>query len=200
MNFIIRFNILLFMFTFSFLVKAQKRQDPFARTARLPDVSIGIGFNQNTLVKYKVPGGSLVFNAMYFDFDRRFLVGLDFTKNINNRSATLFTSTRDQQIEEIGNFRKLIYNSTIFSIRGGWMLNEKLFIVVGTGMENLDQFKEYSARDSESHLPVFHEKTEENSLLFYSKLGMMFRFDKFITECFYSKRGIGVGINYFFGY
>lgn len=199
LNLFKQFHFSFFLFLFFFSVNAQKNKDPFARSARLPDISIGVGFNQNTTEKYKVPGGSLVFNAMYFDFNRRFLVGLDFTKNINNRSSTIFIPTRNQEIGDVGNFKRLIYNSTIFSVRGGFIFNEKLFVVVGAGLEKLNEFKEYNARDSDSDLPVFHEETKDSSSLFYSKFGVMYRFDKFISELFYSKRGIGIGVNYFFG-
>ena len=194
MNLFVRLYIFLFLFSLS--LKAQKNKDPFARSARLPDVSIGIGFNQNNLEKYRVTGGSLVFNAMYFDFNRRFMVGLDFTKNINNRSSTIFNPTRNQKIGDVGNFRRLIYNSTIYSVRGGFILNEKLYAVVATGVESLNEFKEYHAQDSNA---VFHEETGETNLLFYTKYGVMYRFDKFISEFFYSKRGIGIGVNYFCG-
>ena len=51
---------------------SQKNRDPFARSARLPDMSFGIGYNFNSQVKYKVPGGSLNANIGYYNFDRRF--------------------------------------------------------------------------------------------------------------------------------
>lgn len=199
MNLIVRFHIFLLLLLFSFPVKAQINKDPFARSARLPDISVGVGFNQNTLEKYRVPGGSLVFNAMYFDFNRRFLVGLDFTKNINNRSSTIFIPSQNQEIGDVGNFRRLIYNSTIYSVRGGFIFNEKLYVVVGTGVESLNEFKEYHAKDSNAYLTVFHQETNETNLLFYTKYGVMYRINKFISEFFYSKRGIGFGVNYFFG-
>ena len=62
----------------------KKNDDPFARSGRLPDFSVGLLFNANTMVKYKVPGGSLAFNSTYYDFDRRFLVGVEVAKNICN--------------------------------------------------------------------------------------------------------------------
>mgnify|MGYP001424911591 CR=1 FL=1 len=199
MNLFDRTSISLFLALFFFSVNAQKNKDPFARSARLPDISIGVGFNQNTLEKYRVPGGSLVFNTMYFDFNRRFLVGIDFTQNINNHSSTVFIPTQNQEIRDVGNFKRLIYNSTIFSVRGGFIFNEKLFVVIATGIEKLDEFKEYNASDSVSDLSVFHEETGDRFSLFYSKFGLMYRFDKFISEFFYSKRGLGIGVNYFFG-
>tara|TARA_B100000767_G_scaffold266750_1_gene284567 strand:- start:2024 stop:2626 length:603 start_codon:yes stop_codon:yes gene_type:complete len=199
LNLFDRTSISLFLALFFFSVNAQKNKDPFARSARLPDISIGVGFNQNTLEKYRVPGGSLVFNTMYFDFNRRFLVGIDFTQNINNHSSTVFIPTQNQEIRDVGNFKRLIYNSTIFSVRGGFIFNEKLFVVIATGIEKLDEFKEYNASDSVSDLSVFHEETGDRFSLFYSKFGLMYRFDKFISEFFYSKRGLGIGVNYFFG-
>ena len=49
---------------------------------------VGMLFNANTMVKYKVPGGSLAFNSTYYDFDRRFLVGVEVAKNIMQHKAS----------------------------------------------------------------------------------------------------------------
>ena len=178
-------------------MKAQKHKDPFVRSRRLPDLSVGIGFNHNTTVKFKVPGGSLVTNVMYFDFDRRFLLGIDFTKNIDNRSSKIYIPSVGQQINEIGSFKRHIYNQTIFSLRGGWMLNDKFFFVVGSGLEVLNQFKEYSSRNDQVDFEVFYVATNTKPSLFYAKYGVMYKHNQLIFELFYSRRGIGAGINYF---
>ena len=68
---------------------AQKNRDPFARSTRLPDMSFGIGYNHNSQVKYKVPGGSFNANMSYYNFDRRFLVVVEYTTNAKPNETTL---------------------------------------------------------------------------------------------------------------
>ena len=177
---------------------AQKNRDPFARSVRLPDISFGVGYNHNSQVKFKVPGGSLNANISYYNFDHRFLVGIEYTTNTKRNETTLIEESDPTVIAAESIFSKLIYNHSIYSFRAGWMLNEQLFFVGGVGLEMLDQFNELKA-GIRSELPdVFLQSTGKKSKLFYLKYGIQYKHRYLIYDFLYSRRGIGVGINYFF--
>ena len=177
---------------------AQKNRDPFARSARLPDMSFGVGYNHNSQVKYKVPGGSLNANITYYNFDRRFLVGVEYTINAKRNKTTLLEESNPAVIAAESIFSKLVYNHDVYSFRAGWMFNEQLFLVAGAGLEMLEQFNELKA-GGRSDLPdVFLQSTGKKLKLFYLKYGIQYKRRYFIYDLFYSKRGIGVGVNYFF--
>lgn len=177
---------------------SQKNRDPFARSARLPDMSFGIGYNFNSQVKYKVPGGSLNANIGYYNFDRRFLVGVEYTTNIQWNETTLLEQSDTNVIAAQSIFSQLVYNHAIFSFRAGWMVNEQLFLVTGFGLEMLDQFSELKAGQNSDLPDVFLQATGKKTNLFYLKYGIQYKRRYFIYDLFYSKRGLGVGINYFF--
>ena len=177
---------------------AQKNRDPFARSARLPDMSLGIGYNFNSQVKYKVPGGSLNANISYYNFDRRFLVGVEYTTNAKPNQMTLLEESDPTVIAAESIFSQLVYNHTIYSLRAGWMVNEQLFLVAGFGLEMLDQFSELKAGLNSDLPDVFFQATAKKTNLFYLKYGIQYKRRYFIYDLFYSKRGVGVGINYFF--
>ena len=72
-----------------------------------------------------------------------------------------------------------------------------IFITVGTGVELLDQFRE--SRGKSSNLPdIFLQKSNNKITLFYTKYGIQYKHKYWIYDFFYSSRGLGVGINYFF--
>ena len=176
----------------------RKNKDPFARSARLPDMSIGVLFNANTKVKYKVPGGSMAFNTTYYHYDRRFLVGLEFIKNIQQHTPTVLTESNPAVIEDQSLFKRLIYNQMGFGLRGGWIVNENVYITIGSGIELLEQMREMRGK-KDSDLPeTFLLDGNKNVTLFYTKYGLQYKHRHWIYDLFYSSRGIGVGINYFF--
>ena len=177
---------------------AQKNRDPFARSARLPDMSFGIGYNYNSQVKYKVPGGSLNANIIYYNFDRRFLVGAEYTTNLRQTRVTPLEETNPAVISLESFFSRLVYNHAIYSLRAGWMLNEQLFLVTGFGLEMLEQFSELKAVQTSNLPDTFFQSNNKKSNLFYLKYGIQYKRRYFIYDLFYSKRGIGLGINYFF--
>ena len=154
------------------LYSQKKNNDPFARSARLPDFSVGMLFNANTMVKYKVPGGSLAFNSTYYDFDRRFLVGVEVAKNIMQHKASLLTENDLIVIADQSLFRRLIYNQTIYGLRGGWMFRNTIFITVGTGVELLDQFRESRGKEGSNLPDIFLQKSNNKITLFYTKYGI----------------------------
>ena len=46
-------------------LNGQKNHDPFARSARLPDLIFGFGYQYNTLTKNEVINASILFSADY---------------------------------------------------------------------------------------------------------------------------------------
>ena len=176
----------------------RKNKDPFARSARLPDMSVGVLFNANTKVKYKVPGGSMAFNATYYHYDRRFLVGLEFIKNIQQHTPTVLTESNPVVIEDQSLFKRLIYNQMGFGLRGGWIVNENIYITIGSGIELLEQIREMRGKEDSDLPETFLLDGNKNVTLFYTKYGLQYKHRYWIYDLFYSSRGIGVGINYFF--
>ena len=114
--------------SFTSLHAQRKNKDPFARSARLPDMSVGLLFNANTQVKYKIPGGSLALNTTYYHYDWRFLVGLEFITNIKQHTPTVLSERDPEVIEDQSNFKRLIYNQMGFGLRGGYIVNENFYL------------------------------------------------------------------------
>ena len=193
-----KLKYLSFFLLVSTVLFAQKNQDPFARSARLPDMSFGVGYNHNSQVKFKVPGGSLNANITYYNFDRRFLVGVEYTMNLRQNKTTPIEETNPTVIPLESFFSRLVYNHAIYSLRAGWMLNEQLFLVTGFGLETLDQFSELNALQTSNLPDTFYLSNNKKSNLFYLKYGIQYKQRYFIYDFFYSKRGIGLGVNYFF--
>ena len=48
-----------------FNLNGQKNHDPFARSARLPDLIFGFGYQYNTLTKNEVKSGSIVLHGTH---------------------------------------------------------------------------------------------------------------------------------------
>ncbi|MDG1091470.1 MAG: hypothetical protein P8O90_06140 [Flavobacteriaceae bacterium] len=176
---------------------AQQNRDPFARSARPPDIGLGLAYNHNTLVKYKVPGGSISTNVTYYNFDKHFLLGLDYTTNIDKRNETIYVPRIGEPNARRGIFSKIIYNQNIYAFRGGWIFRNNFILVMGMGLESLKQFHQYRNRPNQIEEPVRHIVTGKVINIFYHKIGVMFKVKKIIFEAFYSQRGLGFGVNYF---
>ena len=190
----------LIIVTLSFTsVHAQrKNKDPFARSARLPDMSVGLLFNANTQVKYKIPGGSLALNTTYYHYDWRFLVGLEFITNIKQHTPTVLSERDPEVIEDQSNFKRLIYNQMGFGLRGGYIVNENFYVTLGGGVELLEQMREMRAKDGSELPETFLRNANKNVALFYLKYGLQYKYRYWIYDLFFSSRGVGVGVNYFF--
>lgn len=176
----------------------RKNKDPFARSARLPDMSIGILFNANTPDKFKVPGGSVAFNTTYYNYNWNFLVGFEFITNMKQHGATDLSEFTSEVIEDQSNFKRLIYNQMGFGLRGGYIVNENIYLTLGGGVEFLEQMRDMRAKD-DSELPeTFLRDANKNVLLPYLKYGFQYKHRYWIYDLFFSSRGVGVGVNYFF--
>lgn len=189
----------LFLFIFlSGVAIAQKNKDPFARSARLPDMSVGLGLRYNTKVKYKVPGVSLNFNTTYYNFDFRFLIGLDFMTNLKRTKTTILEERDPATIRAESSFTKLIYNHSAIGLTGGWMLTERFYLVGGLNLELLEQFDQLASNSGNDLPAVFYRATGKKPVLFSLKYGVQYMYKSFVYDLFYSKRGISVGVNFFF--
>ena len=190
--------LIIVVLSFTSIHAQRKNKDPFARSARLPDMSVGLLFNANTQVKYKVPGGSLALNTTYYHYDLRFLVGLEFIKNIKQHTPTVLRENDPEVVEDQSAFKRLIYNQMGFGLRAGFILNENLYLSLGSGIELLEQMREMRAKE-ESNLPItFLRNGNKNVYLFYLKYGLQYKHRYWIYDLFFSSRGVGVGVNYFF--
>ena len=176
----------------------RKNRDPFARSARLPDMSVGLLFNANTPVKYKVPGGSLALNTTYYHYDWRFLVGLEFITNIKQHTPTVLSQRDPEVIKNQSNFKRLIYNQMGFGLRGGFIVNENFYLTVGSGVELLEQMREMRGKEGSELPEIFLRDANKNVILVYFKYGLQYKRRYWIYDLFYSSRGVGVGINFFF--
>ena len=184
--------------SFTSLHAQRKNKDPFARSARLPDMSVGLLFNANTQVKYKIPGGSLALNTTFYHYDWRFLVGLEFITNIKQHTPTVLIERDPEVIEDQSNFKRLIYNQMGFGLRGGYIVNENFYFTLGGGVELLEQMREMRAIESSELPETFLQNANKNVALFYLKYGLQYKYRYWIYDLFFSSRGVGVGVNYFF--
>ena len=180
------------------LCAQRKNKDPFARSARLPDMSVGVLFNINSQVKYKVPGGSISLNTTYYHYDWHFLLGLEFITNIKQHSQTVLNELDPEVIEDQSNFKRLIYNQMGFGLRGGYIVNENFYFTLGGGVELLEQMREMRAIKGSDLPEKFIRNGDKNVLLPYLKYGLQYKHRYWIYDLFFSSRGVGVGVNYFF--
>ena len=192
------FRLFIVLLCFTKVHAQQKNKDPFARSARFPDISLGVLFNANTKVKYKIPGGSLAFNTTYYHYDWRFLVGLEFITNIKQHTPTVLSERDPEVIDNQSNFKRLIYNQMGFGLRGGYIVNENFYFTLGGGVELLEQIREMRAREGSDLPKTFLRNTNKDVSLFYLKYGLQYKYRYWIYDLFFSSRGVGVGINYFF--
>ena len=63
-------------------LNGQKNHDPFARSARLPDLIFGFGYQYNTLTKNEVKNGSILLSADYLLTDKDLLIGIEYVTNL----------------------------------------------------------------------------------------------------------------------
>ena len=95
-------------------LNAQKNHDPFARSARLPDLIFGFGYQYNTLTKNEVKSGSIVLSADYLLTDKDLLIGIEYITNL--------PKLREEPSATVSQFSVLqgyIYNHNIISLRLG---------------------------------------------------------------------------------
>ena len=190
--------LIIVILSFASVQAQRKNKDPFARSARLPDMSVGLLFNANTQVKYKVPGGSLAFNTTYYHYDWHFLVGLEFITNIKQHTPTILSENNPELVEDQSAFKRLIYNQVGFGLRTGFILNENVFLTLGGGVELLEQMREMRALEGSVLPETFLRDANKDVALPYLKYGVQYKYRYWIYDLFFSSRGVGMGVNYFF--
>lgn len=183
-------QLCLFFVIFPLFLFGQKSNDPFARSRRLPDLSIGAGIMYNTLQTFRVNGLSAQVNIDWLNFDKNFLLGAEVLSNIKK-----IEQATQQQIAQRGILHGLEYNQTIAALRAGYLSDNNWMLVGGLGIEFLDQFRHYKFQGES-----YYNGTGTRSNLFYYKFSALYQHNYLVYEAFYSRRGIGLGVSYFLAY
>ena len=181
---------LVLLFLFPVIIFAQKNHDPFARSRRLPDFSLGTGVMLNTEKKFRVEGLSASLQTDFYNFDKRFLIGAEASTNLSRISKS-----SEEELSDLGILHGLVYNQLILALRGGFIFRDDLIFTLGFGVESLEQFRHYKSNGESRFDP-----TGKTSRLFYYKAAVLYRYKALVYEAFYSRRGIGIGCSYYFGY
>lgn len=179
--------ILLF---FPVLIFAQKNADPFARSRRLPDLSLGAGIMLNMEPKFRVEGLSVLLQTDFYNFDKRFLIGAEAATNL-----TRISQSSSEELSKKSILNGLVYNHLILGLRGGYLLRDNFVFTLVLGIETLEQFRHYKRNDQS-----YYNATGKTSRLFYYKSSILYRYKAFVYEAFYSRRGIGLAFSYYLGY
>ena len=170
-------------------LNGQKNHDPFARSARLPDLIFGFGYQYNTLTKNEVKNSSILLSADYLLTDKDLLIGIEYIANIPKLNEEP-TAT----INQFTVFKGYIYNHNIISLRLGRSFGQKFHLIGSVGVESLSRFASYSG-------PVeFFIDRNKKSTLFNYKIASFYRFGRFGYEAGLSRRGIGVKIMWYINY
>lgn len=172
------------------IVYAQKNKDPFARSRRLPDFSLGTGVMYNLEPKFRVRGMSAILQTDFYFFDKRFSIGAEATTNL-----TRIQQSTSAALTNRGILNGLVYNHLILGLRGGYIFRDNLIFTIGLGIESLEQFRHYK-RNGQTQF----DATGKMSRLFYYKTAILYRYKTLVYEAFYSRRGFGLGCSYYFGY
>ena len=118
--------------------------------------------------------------------------------NLKRNKTTILEERNPAILRAESRFAQLVYNHSAIGLTGGWMLTERFYLVGGLNLELLEQFDQL-ASNSGSDLPaVFYRATGEKPMLFALKYGVQYKYKYFVYDLFYSKRGVSVGVNYFF--
>ena len=170
-------------------LNGQKNHDPFARSARLPDLIFGFGYQYNTLTKNEVKNSSILLSADYLLTDKDLLIGIEYIANIPKLNEEP-TAT----INQFTVFKGYIYNHNIISLRLGRSFGQKFHLIGSVGVESLSRFASYAG-------PVeFFIDRNKKSTLFNYKIASFYRFGRFGYEAGLSRRGIGVKIMWYINY
>ena len=170
-------------------LNGQKNHDPFARSARLPDLIFGFGYQYNTLTKNEVKNGSILLSADYLLIDKELLIGIEYITNL--------PSLKEEPIAAISQFSVLqgyVYNHNIISLRLGRSFGKKFNLIGSAGIESLSRFASYL--DS---VEFFIDRNKKSTLLNY-KIAGFYRFGRLGYEVGLSRRGIGAKIMWYINY
>ncbi len=170
-------------------LNGQKNHDPFARSARLPDLIFGFGYQYNTLTKNEVKNGSILLSADYLLADKDLLIGLEYVINLPRLNEEPTSS-----INQFSVLQGYLYNHNIISIRIGRSFGQKFHLIGSLGIESLSRFASYTG-------PVeFFINRNKKSTLFNYKIAGFYRFGRFGYEVGLSRRGLGAKIMWYINY
>ena len=177
-----------------FNLNGQKNHDPFARSARLPDLVFGFGYQYNTLTKNEVKSGSIVLSADYLLTDKDLLIGIEYATNLpqlnEEPSAT---------INQFSVLQGYIYNHDIISLRLGRTIGQKFNLIGSIGLESLSRFASYSTPTLMDPVGFFIDRNKKSTLFNY-KIAAFYRFRRLGYELGLSRRGIGAKIMWYINY
>ena len=170
-------------------LNGQKNHDPFARSARLPDLIFGFGYQYNTLTKNEVKNGSILLSADYLLIDKELLIGIEYITNLPSLKEEPSTT-----ISQFSVLQGYVYNHNIISLRLGRSFGKKFHLIGSAGIESLSRFASYL--DS---VEFFIDRNKKSALLNY-KIAGFYRFGRFGYEVGLSRRGIGAKIMWYINY
>ena len=175
-------------------LNGQKNHDPFARSARLPDLIFGFGYQYNTLTKNEVKNGSILLSADYLLTDKDLLIGIEYITN--------FPKLKEEPSATINQFTVLqgyIYNHNIISLRLGRLFGQKFHLIGSVGIESLSRFASYNTPILMDTVEFFIDRNKKSTLFNY-KISGFYRFERFGYEVGLSRRGIGAKIMWYINY
>ena len=177
-----------------FNLNGQKNHDPFARSARLPDLIFGFGYQYNTLTKNEVKSGSIVLSADYLLKDKDLLIGIEYITNLPKLNEEPTANTNQFSV-----LQGYIYNHNIISLRLGRTIGQKFNLIGSIGLESLKRFASYSTPILKDPVEFFIDRNKKSTLFNY-KIAAFYRFGRLGYELGLSRRGIGAKIMWYINY
>lgn len=177
-----------------FNLNGQKNHDPFARSARLPDLIFGFGYQYNTLTKNEVKSGSIVLSADYLLTDKDLLIGIEYITNLpklrEEPSAT---------IDQFSVLQGYMHNQSMISLRLGRAIGQKFYLIGSIGLESLSRFASYTVPILMDPVEFYIDRNKKSSLFNY-KIAAFYTFGRLGYEVGLSRRGIGGKIMWYINY
>ena len=177
-----------------FNLNGQKNHDPFARSARLPDLIFGFGYQYNTLTKNEVKSGSIVLSVDYLLKDKDLLIGIEYITNLPKLNEE--PTANNNQFSVLQGY---IYNHNIISLRLGRTIGQKFNLIGSIGLESLKRFASYSTPILKDPVEFFIDRNKKSTLFNY-KIAAFYRFGRLGYELGLSRRGIGAKIMWYINY
>lgn len=191
-------NALIKLFLLGFIcivnVNGQKNQDPFARSARLPDLIFGFGYQYNTLTKNEVKNGSVLISADYLLKNKDLLIGIEYVTNLPN-----LNEEPSATINQFSVLQGYVHNHNIISLRLGLSFAQKFHLIGSIGLESLSRFASYSTPMLMDPVEFFINRNKKSTLFNY-KIAVFYRFGRFGYEVGLSRRGVGGKIMWYINY
>ena len=177
-----------------FNLNGQKNHDPFARSARLPDLVFGFGYQYNTLTKNEVKSSSIVLSADYLLTDKDLLIGIEYISNLPKLNEEPSATTNQFSV-----LQGYIHNHNIISLRLGRAIGQKFYLIGSIGLESLSRFASYTFPILNDPVEFFIDRNKKSTLFNY-KIAAFYRFGRLGYELGLSRRGIGGKIMWYINY